>query len=140
MKNVYLYFRWEDLHGEIGEDSFDLLKMSYSDLNINQLVDLIKKLVYEEHEDVAAKFSIFIAEKPLLYIWQHAVYKGVAGSIDYKDMLLSLAIGLELSNSLDHIQNIFSLAKCLREFDREICDRFTKDIAEEVYYTFKHGE
>ncbi|MCY9226012.1 hypothetical protein MOF11_13360 [Bacillus haynesii] len=140
MKNVYLYFRWEDLHGEIGEDSFDLLKMSYSDLNINQLVDLIKKLVYEEHEDVAAKFSIFIAEKPLLYNWQHAVYKGVAGSIDYKDMLLSLAIGLELSNSLDHIQNIFSLAKCLREFDREISDRFTKDIAEEVYYTFKHGE
>lgn len=53
MKNTFLYFRWEDLHGEIGVDSFNLLRASYSNLSEQQLVELIKELISIEREDIA---------------------------------------------------------------------------------------
>ena len=119
-------------------DSFNLLRASYSNLSEQQLVELIKELIFIEREDIAAKFDIHLSENaPVFDERQHVVYKAVAGDMNYKDMLLSLVTALDLTNTLDHVQNILSLAKCLRSFDREIFARFAKDIAEEVYYSLK---
>ncbi|CAF1772390.1 hypothetical protein NRS6094_03986 [Bacillus subtilis] len=140
MKNTFLYIRWEDLHGEIGVDPFNLLKVSYSNLSVKELAELIKELIYEEREDVAAKCDFILSEdNPVFTDNQHVIYKGLAGSINYKDLLLSLATTLAMTNCYDHVQNILYFAKCLRNFDREICDKFVKDIAEEVYHNLKHG-
>ncbi|WP_122503937.1 hypothetical protein [Bacillus velezensis] len=140
MKNTFLYIRWEDLHGEIGVDSFNFLKASYSNLTKKELVELIKELIYAEREDIAAKSDFIVSEdNPVFAHNQHVIFKGVAGSINYKDLLLSLATTLAMTNHYDHVQNILYFAKCLREFDREICDKFMKDIAEEVYHNLKHG-
>ncbi|MDF4194823.1 MULTISPECIES: hypothetical protein [Bacillus amyloliquefaciens group] len=138
MKQVYLHIRWEDLHGEIGLDSFNLLRLIYLNLSEQELIEAIKALIFIEREDIAAKFDIHLSENsPVFNERQYVVYKGIAGEINYRDMLISLASALEMSNTLDHVQNIMSLAKCLRSFDREIFDRFAKDIAEEVYYSLK---
>ncbi|WP_437132753.1 hypothetical protein [Bacillus atrophaeus] len=61
-ENTFLYIRWGDLHGEIGVDSFNLLKASYSNLTVKELVEIIKELIYEEREDVAAKCDFILCE------------------------------------------------------------------------------
>ncbi|PRS03110.1 hypothetical protein C6W24_03975 [Bacillus atrophaeus] len=139
MKDFNFYLVWKDLHEEIDVDSLYLLKEFYSSIPVQKLADLIKHLVYKKKEDIAARNAVYISNsEPVFSGIDHVIYCGVAGEMDYKEFLLSLAVMINFTNSLDHVQFIISVAKKLRSFDRDICDLFVKDIAEEIYHYAKH--
>lgn len=135
LDNRKLTLIWEDIlmeHG--GKETVYNFKKEYSNYSIEYLLDLAKSLLKSNTENHPFRYQIFIGD--FLDSDSYTVIYS-QNEIDYKELIVSLATLMTLTNIEDRPQLIVNLAQALHKMDREISDRFANDIAEEVYRYYR---
>ncbi|KAA0965839.1 hypothetical protein FQ087_06115 [Sporosarcina sp. ANT_H38] len=129
--NRKLSLIWEDIlieHG--GEETVEILKNEYASYSIEHLLEFATSLLKLNTENHPCRYQVRIGDF-LLSDQDTIVYS--QNEIDYQDLLIALVTLMMLINVEQRPYLILDLAKSLREIDREVSDRFAKDLAEKVY-------
>ncbi|EON70413.1 hypothetical protein [Lysinibacillus sphaericus] len=133
--NRKLSLIWEDIlmeHG--GEETVNNFKNEYSNYCIEKLLELASLFLELKTENHPCKHQIIIGN----YLERDeytVVYE--SNEIDYQELLIALVTLMRLINIEKRPYLIIELAHALRKMDREVSDRFVKDIAGRVHREYR---
>ncbi|PAD70657.1 hypothetical protein CHH83_02305 [Bacillus sp. 7586-K] len=140
MENNLLTIIWQDIMNEFDKENLiSDFKFVYSKYSEEELKNLIKTILPLELENKPFRTTIGIySEAHPLLDNQVIVYS--SNEINYKDLLVALYTVLFNTNTeIERMEIILKLAQTLQMFDRDVAAQFAEGIAEEVYWSFKHG-
>lgn len=127
---------WTDIMLE-HQGAIEAFKKEYEDCTIAELIAKIKRIIklQLENKPFRGRVEVSCTEEYDLLDNEFVVYE--SENIDYKELLLSLFVLLNLMNIEDRPYLIIDLVMALKMVDEKIADRFYEDIAAEVYWEYR---
>ena len=135
-----LVITFTDIHNENDpEELFSIFKRNCEGLTESQLIEFAKELISQKSEHWPQRHGIYLTDKDvLLHEGEIVIFR--EEFLDYHKMLVALVSMIYfMDEEMKRRKFIIDLAHHINAKDKEIASRFSKDIAESVYYEFKGG-